>query len=235
MKTWPDLFWEATLHYLNGIRNKPFCLLNWEWKEISWWQKDLSWYFRTENEILENPLDKELFDNILTWKSLLDVWCATFPYYRIISSKTENFEGIDVSPLLIEVAEARWFYGARILNIMNWYKTKSWEEKKFDTITLVSNTISIWWDLEWTRKYLQILKNILKPEWKILANVDKFENWDYYVCEFRCKYGEEISQPFNWIRLNLVFLWKLLNELWLILKILCEDSNGYCLEIKYKS
>lgn len=221
-----DLFWKALYDYHKWNQKWPFYLIDKNWNKF---EQDLTWYFRNEEEINENLIERTLFQNI-SWESLLDIWCATAYYFSIIGKKIKNFKWIDISKLALQVAIEKWITNVELCNIMD-NKIK----EKFDVITLMWNNLSIWWDIEWTKKYFKILKNILKAGGKILSIFMNLKNEDYFVWEFVCEYNWKRSNAFKWIRINIDYLKKLLNEAWLKLSVLGEDDYGYCLEVRHKN
>jgi SAM-dependent methyltransferase len=219
-----DLFWHALYDYYKWKQKWPFHLVNQEWEKF---EQDLSWYFRSEKEINKDLIDRILFENV-SWKKLLDIWCATAYYFPILERKVQNIRWIDISEKAIQVAREFWNINVEVGDILNWYIIE-----KYDIITLVWNNLSIWWDVEWSEKYFKILKNTLAPNWKILAVFMRLEEKDYFLWKFVCEYNWEKSLPFNWIRMSLNFLRSLLHNTWLSVKVLAEDDYGYCLEIKH--
>ncbi len=217
-----DLFWEALYDYHNWNQKTPFYLINKDWER---WEQDLWWYFRDEEWF--NEIEKTLFDNV-SWTNLLDIWCATAYYFPILEKKVKNIEWIDISSIAIKTAWKKWHKNTKVLDIMN-----EKINKKYDIITLMWNNLSIWWDIEWTKKLIWKLKDLLDTNWKILSIFKKEEDSDYFIWEFKCEYDWKISKPFKWIRINLNYLEKLLNEQWLKLKVLSENDYWSCLEIKH--
>ncbi len=104
--------------------------------------------------------------------------------------------------------------------------------KKYDIINLIWNNLSIWWDIEWTHKLLDILKWLLKINWKILCTFKKSEE-KYFIWKMCIEYDWKVSESFKWIRIHLDYLEELLEEHSLKLKILWEDEYWYCLEITH--
>jgi SAM-dependent methyltransferase len=218
-----NLFWEALYDYHKWNQKWPFYLVTQNWEKF---EQDLAWYFRSENEINNDVIEKALFENV-SWNNLLDIWCATAYYFPIIAKKVKIFKWIDISKLALQVAIERWIKNVEKFNIMS-----DKINEKFDIITLMWNNLSIWWDIEWTKKYLKILRNILTPNGKILSIFMDLRDEDYYISENICEYNWKKSKPFKWIRINIKYLERLLNEVGLKLKILEKDDYGYCLEIK---
>lgn len=218
-----DLFWEALYDYYEWNQKWDFYLVGKNWEKF---KLDLWFYFRDIESI--NELEKELFKNVV-WENVLDVWCWTAFYFPLLQEKSKNVEWIDISKLAIKVAKKMWIKNIRVRDIFN---TKI--NKKYDTITLLWNNLSIWWDIEWTKKFLNILDSLLSEKWKILSFLKKEEDEDYFIGEFYCEYNNKKSKTFKWIRFNINFLKSLLDSQWLSLRILKEDDYGYCLEIKRK-
>ena len=217
-----DLFWEALYDYHKWKQKWAFNLVDNNWNRF---ELNLSEYFRDINDV--NDLEKTLFNNS-KWKNILDVWCGTAFYFPLLQNENNNVEWIDISNLAIQVADEKWIKNVRCENIFD-KKIK----KQYDTITLLGNNLSIWWDIEWTKKFLWILKSILKKDWKILSILKKEDDKDYFVWEFSCEYNNKKSETFKWIRFNINYLKSLLKDEWLILKILKENDYGYCLEVKF--
>ncbi|MDD3646846.1 MAG: methyltransferase domain-containing protein [Candidatus Gracilibacteria bacterium] len=217
-----DLFGEALYDYYKGKQKTPFCLID---KNGEKFEQDLSWYFRN-NEGFDS-IEKALFDNI-KGNNLLDIGCATAYYFPILSEKVKNIEGIDISSLAIKTAHEKGYKNTKVLDIMN-------EDinKKYDIITLMGNNLSIGGDIEGTKKLISKLKKILSENGKILSIFKKEDDEDYFILEFICEYNGKKSESFKWIRINLNYLEKLLNEQGLKLKVLSENDYGSCLEIKY--
>jgi len=217
-----DLFWEALYDYHKWKQKWAFYLVDNNWNKF---ELDLSKYFRNINEI--NDLEKILFNN-LKWDNILDIWCGTAFYFPLLQKNNNIVEGIDISNLAIKVATEKWIKNVRCENIFDKKITK-----QYDTITLLGNNLSIWWDIEWTKKFLWILKSILKKDWKILSILKKEDDDNYFVWEFYCEYNGKKSETFKWIRFNINFLKSLLKKEWLKLKILLTTDYWYCLEIKH--
>jgi len=217
-----DLFWEALYDYHKWNQKSPFYLVDKDWEKH---EQNLSWYFR-DNEWFDE-IEKTLFENV-SWNNLLDIWCATAYYFPILKEKVDKIEWIDISSKAIKVAHKKWHTNTKVLDIMS-----ENINKKYDIITLMWSNLSIWWDIEWTKKLISKLKNILNENWKILCIFKKEEDSNYFIWEFKCEYNWKVSKSFKWIRINLNFLEKLLNEKWLKLKVLSENDYWSCLEIKY--
>lgn len=215
-----ELFGEAMYDYhkWNLIWEMEIVMEDWT-RYIDW----VKWYFRDYKDF--DSIEKTLFNNI-SWKSLLDIWCATWYYFPEIEKRVENFEWIDISKKAILVAQERWYKNVKVADIMN-YKTN----KKYDILTLVWNNLSIWWTIEWTHKLIEILKWLLNNNWKMLCIFRKIEE-EYFISKIRLEYKSIISEPFYWIRIRIDLLENILNEHWLKLKILDENDYWYCLEIK---
>lgn len=217
-----DLFWEALYDYHKLKQKTPFCLVD---KNGEKFEQDLSMYFRTKEWFDE--IEKTLFDNV-SWNNLLDVWCASAYYFPILEKKIKNVEWIDVSEMAIKTAHEIWHKNTKVVDIFS-----ETIDKKYDVITLLWNNLSIWWDIEWTKKLISILKSILEKDWKILAIFKAEEDDDYFIWEFECEYNRKTSEPFKWIRINIKYLENMLNEQWLKLKVLSKNDYWYCLEIMY--
>jgi len=215
-----DLFWEALYDYYKWKLKWSFNLIDKKWNKF---ELDLWIYFRDINNLDE--LEKTLFNNIKS-ENLLDIWCWTAFYFPLLEKYSENVEWIDISKLAIKVATEKWIKNVRCENIFD----KN-IHKQFDTITLLWNNLSIWWDVKWTKEFLLILKSILKNNWKILCILKKEEDDNYFVWEFFCEYNNKRSETFKWIRFNINFLNSLLKENSLKMKILNENDYWYCLEI----
>jgi SAM-dependent methyltransferase len=214
-----DLFWIALYDFHKWKYKWQFNLIDQKWNKF---ELDISEYFRDINNL--NELEKELFKN-LKWKNILDIGCWTAFYFPLF--KWYNIEWIDISELAIKVSKENWIKNVRCENIFD-----KKINKKYDTITLLGNNLSIWWDINWTKEFLSILKKILKKDWKILSIIKKEEKNKYYIGEFICEYNGIKSNSFKWIRFDINFLRELLKNFWLKLKILKENEYGYCLEIK---
>lgn len=217
-----DLFWEALYDFHKWAQKWKFFLVDWKWNkfELNLWE-----YFRSINEITD--IEKILFNNI-NWWDVLDIWCWTAFYFPLIQKNANNVEWIDISEYAIKVAIERGIKNVKQSDI---FLEKI--HKKYDIITLLWNNLSIWWDIEWTNKFLSIIKSLLKKDWKILSILKKEEDEDYFIWEFFCEYNWKTSENFKWIRFNINFLKWLLNKNWLKLNILWENNYWYCLEIKY--
>jgi len=216
-----DLFWEALYDYHKWIQKWPFYLVNKQWNKF---ELDLWLYFRNIKDI--NELEKKLFNNV-KWKNILDVGCGTAFYFPLLQNNSNYVEWIDISNLAIKIATEKWIKNVRCEDIFD-EKIK----KQYETITLLWNNLSIWWDIKWTKKLIWILKSILKKDWKILSILKKENDNDYFIWKFSCKYNGKKSETFKWIRFNIKYLWLLLKKEWLKLKILCKNDYWYCLEIK---
>lgn len=216
-----DLFWEALYDYYKWNKKWNFYLVNKNWDKF---ELDLWVYFRDIKNIDE--LERELLKNVV-WENVLDIWCWTAFYFPLLQEKSKNVEWIDISKLAIKVAKEMWNKNVRVENIFD-----NKINKKYDIITLLWNNLSIWWDVDWTKKFLNILKSLLSKNWKILSFLKKEEDEDYFIGEFYCEYNNKKSNTFKWIRFNIDFLRSLLDSQWLNVKILKENNYGYCLEIK---
>lgn len=215
-----ELFGKAVYDYYKWEQKTAFYLVDMEWNEF---EQDLSWYFRKNLDEFDS-IEKTLFDNI-SWDYILDIGCATWYYFPIFKDRVKYFKAIDISKDLIKICEETGYDNVYVSDIMN--DKISW---KFDTITLVWNNLSIWWNIEWTKKLIWILKWLLNYNWKILC-IFKKEEKDYFIWEFKSKYNWVLSDSFKWIRINIIYLEKLLKEQQLKLKILSENDYWYCLEI----
>lgn len=148
----------------------------------------VKWYFRTSENFFE--IEKILYQNINWWK-LLDIWCACGTYIPILEKLADSVEAIDISEKNIQVARERWYINAHVWDIMN-YKT----DIKYDILTLIWNNLSIGWDIPWTHKLLDILKWLLKENWKILCTFKKTEE-KYFIWKMSIEYNKIISDPFS--------------------------------------
>lgn len=162
------------------------------------------------------------------WESLLDIGCAMAYYFPELQKRVKNVEGIDISSKAIEVAHERGFTNTKVADIMNYTA-----DKTYDTLTLVWNNLSIWGDIAGTHKLIGILKNLLKKDGKMLCIFRKIEE-EYFISSLCIEFNGLVSEPFQWIRIRLDLLSKLLLEHGLKVKILAENDYGYCLEIRNK-
>lgn len=215
-----DLFWKALKDYYNNNSNKKFYLIDKNWNKF---ENDISRYFRDDIERFDT-IEKTLFQN--TKWNILDIWSATGYYFPYLSDNIENIKWVEISQDAIDIAYKMWYYVEKC-DIMN--DKLYW---KYDTITLLWNNLSLWWDIKSTKKLIWILKNLLKKDWKILAIFKKEEDEKYFIWEFCVEYKKQLLEPFKWIRININYLDWILKEFWLNMKILSENDYWYCLEIK---
>lgn len=216
-----ELFWKALYDHYKWNQKTQFFLVDINWNEF---EQDLSWYFRKTLDEFDS-IELSLFENV-AWNNLLDIGCATWYYFPYFENKVKNFEWIDISETLIEICKEEWYKNVKVADIIN--DKVNW---KFDIITLMWNNLSIWWNIEWTKKLIWILNQLLSNEWKILSIFKKDEK-DYFIWEFKNKYDWILSESFQWIRININYLEELLKEQNFKLKVLSENDYWYCLEIK---
>ncbi len=216
-----DLFWQALLDY-SIWKESAFFLVDEEWNKH---EQDLSWYFRNSLEQFDN-IEKTLIKNS-AWKKLLDIGSATWYYFKFLKTDTENVQWTDISPNAILAAKNIW-----VNNIIEFDVMKNILDDKYDIITLMWNNLSIGGSIPWAKKLIWNLKKMLTDNGRILSVFRKEEDQNYFVSEFQCEYQWQRSDYFNWIRININFLEKILFGFDMRLKILSENDYGYCLEIR---
>jgi SAM-dependent methyltransferase len=182
-----DLFGKALLDYQNGNYTEDIITST----SIS--DEDvlpLPYLFRSYSKMPK--LEQKALD--LAQGTVLDVGCGAGSHSLYLQEKGLNVKAIDISKGAIEVCKQRGFKNAEVKNILN-------ETETFDTILLLMNGTGVFEDLENTPRYLNHLKQLLKPNGQILidssdikymfedddggfwldANASYYGELDYYV------------------------------------------------------
>jgi len=151
-----DLFGKALLDYQNGNYTEDIITST----SIS--EDDvlpLPYLFRSYNEMPK--LEQKALD--LAQGKTLDVGCGAGSHSLFLQEKGLNIKAIDISKGAIEVCKKRSLINAEVKNVLD-------ETETFDTILLLMNGTGVFEDLNSTPKYLQHLKQLLKPNGQILID-----------------------------------------------------------------
>ncbi len=151
-----DLFGKALLDYQNGNYTEDIITST----SIS--EDDvlpLPYLFRSYNEMPK--LEQKALD--LAQGKTLDVGCGAGSHSLFLQEKGLNVKAIDISKGAIEVCKKRSLINVEVKNVLD-------ETETFDTILLLMNGTGVFEDLNSTPKYLQHLKQLLKPNGQILID-----------------------------------------------------------------
>lgn len=198
-----DLFGKALLDYQNGNYTEDIITST----SIS--EDDvlpLLYLFRSYNEMPK--LEQKALD--LAQGKTLDVGCGAGSHSLFLQEKGLNVKAIDISEGAIEVCKKRSLINAEVKNILD-------ENETFDTILLLMNGTGVFEDLACMPRYLNHLKQLLKPNGQILidssdikymyedddgnycinANTNYYGELDYYI-----SYKNEKENPFKMLYLD---------------------------------
>jgi SAM-dependent methyltransferase len=177
-----DLFGQALLDYQNG--NYTVDIIT----STSISEEDvlpLPYLFRSYTEMPK--LEQKALD--LAQGKVLDVGCGAGSHSLYLQEKGHKVKAIDISKGAIEVCKQREIKNAELKNILD-------ETETFDTILLLMNGTGVFEDLANTPKYLNHLKQLLKPNGQILIDSSDIkymyqeEDGSYWINANANYYGE---------------------------------------------
>ena len=198
-----DLFGKALLDYQNGNYTEDITTST----SIS--DEDvlpLPYLYRNYSEMPK--LEQKALD--LAQGRTLDVGCGAGSHSLFLQEKGLNVKAIDISKGAIEVCKKRGIGNSEVKNILN-------ETETFDTLLLLMNGTGVFEDLATMPRYLNHLKQLLKPNGQILidssdikymyedddgnycinANANYYGELDYYI-----SYKNEKENPFKMLYLD---------------------------------
>lgn len=204
-----DIFGKALLDYQNGISTGSMVNVEDIITSTSISDKDilpLSYLFRSYSEM--PILEQKALD--LAQGKTLDVGCGAGSHSLFLQEKGLNIKAIDISKGAIEVCKKRSLINAEVKNVLD-------ETETFDTILLLMNGTGVFEDLACMPRYLNHLKQLLKPNGQILidssdikymyeddngnycinANANYYGELDYYI-----SYKNEKENPFKMLYLD---------------------------------
>lgn len=204
-----DIFGEALLGYMKGDRSS-FYLKDEKGKRHIY---DLADRFRPYSSL--NKSEKKIIS--LSRGNILDVGCGTGNVIPPLEKKGKVL-GIDISPIVIEVAQTRGHKNCIVADIFT-FRPK----QKFDTITLFGNDLGIGGSVSGTKKLLKILREMLKRDGQILAILRNYNDSDYRLMKLTPIWKNRSGPKFNWILLNTDFVSELCKEQKLESKVIAES------------
>lgn len=201
-----DLFGKAILDFQTN--NTPENLIT----ETSISEEDemsVSYLFRDFTEMPK--LEQRALE--LTKGKVLDVGCGAGSHSLYLQNvRNLDITAIDISKNAIEACQLRGLTSTQVVNILDLDTNE-----KFDTILLLMNGTGIFGTLKDTSKYLQKLKDLLRPNGQILIDssdiiymFDEDEDGAYEIpangyygeLEFLLSYKGEKEHPFPWLYLD---------------------------------
>lgn len=222
MKKSMDLFGKALLAYANGDKNKFFFVDS----SGNKYEHLLSKYFRDYKQFTK--FERKIIS--LSHGNILDLGCGTGNYIPYLMKRGKVL-GIDISPIIIQIAKKKYrLNNVKVANIFN-FKTA----KKFDTIVLLENNLGLGGTIPKTKKLLRILANLLNKNGQILTNGKNIPDRDYFVGELTPSYQDITGPSFKWISFNTKYLRELCGELNLRLEIIDKNKYQYLVKITRKS
>jgi SAM-dependent methyltransferase len=177
-----DLFGQALIDYQNG--NYTVDIIT----STSISEDDvlpLPYLFRSYFEMPK--LEQKALD--FAQGTVLDVGCGAGSHSLYLQEKGFNVKAIDISKGAIKVCKQRGITNAEVKNILD-------ETETFDTILLLMNGTGVFEDLETTARYLNHLKQLLKPKGQILIDSSDIkymyeeEDGSYWIDANANYYGE---------------------------------------------
>jgi SAM-dependent methyltransferase len=177
-----DLFGKAILDYQNGNYTEDIITST----SIS--DDDvlpLTYLFRNYSEMPK--LEQKALD--LAQGNVLDVGCGAGSHSLYLQDKGFEVKAIDISKGAIKVCKQRGLQNAEVKNILD-------ETETFDTILLLMNGTGVFEDLKNTPRYLNHLKQLLKPYGQILIDSSDIkymyeeEDGSYWIDANANYYGE---------------------------------------------
>lgn len=212
-----DLIGEALKEYAQGDRTT----LYFKDKTGKLIPSDISHFFRTPKQLMK--FEKRLFDQ--AYGNILDVGCGTGNYIPLLAKRGKVL-GIDISPIIIDIAKKNGCKNCRVADIFT-LPTK----KKYDSITFISNNLGIGGTVNKTKKLLRKSADLLKKDGQILCIIRRIVSRDYFEVVLRPVWKNQIGGKFGWIHLNRDFLAKLCTREGLHLHTVCGNQHFYLLKI----
>jgi len=171
-------------------------------------EMSVAYLFRSYNEMPK--LEQKALQ--LAKGKVLDVGCGAGSHSLTLQNERNlDVTAIDISPNAIEACMLRGLKNAKVQDIM------TLENEKFDTILLLMNGTGIFGTIKETPRFLQKLKNLLKPGGQILIDSSDIiymfdddedggkwipSNGYYGELTFTVSYKNETEDTFPWLYLD---------------------------------
>ena len=200
-----DLFGKAMLDYYTN--NDPQNIIT----ETSISEKDemeVAYLFRDYDQM---PFIEQKALEIARGKTL-DVGCGAGSHSLYLQNKDFDVTSIDISENAVATCKLRGLKKVFIKNILDIEAAAT-----YDTILLLMNGTGIFGTLKETKKYLTLLKSLLKPNGQIIIDssdiiymFDKDNDGGYWIpdnhyygeLEFTISYKKETETMFPWLYLD---------------------------------
>lgn len=138
---------------------------------------------------------------------IVDVGAGSGCHSLYLQEKGERVEALDISPGCVQVMKKRGIANVFHKNLF------TLAGKKYDTLLMLMNGLGICGTLDGCNLFLQFVKTILSEGGQVIADSTdlKFlyeeelysgDDGYYGETEFIMKYGDVISDPFNWIYID---------------------------------
>ena len=179
------------------------------------WEFEVSIYFRSLDKLL--PLEKKVID--LSYGNILDIGSSTgynIPYLMEKGTVT----GIEISPRINNIARKGGIDNCVTGDIFT-YKFN----KKFDTITLIGNDITISGTLYRLKKMLKRFAELLNENGQVLIIIRHIQTLKYWHVVFTPQYDGHFGIPFKCIFLNVYYFKKLATKYSFNANILGKDES----------
>jgi SAM-dependent methyltransferase len=143
---------------------------------------------------------------------ILDVGCGAGSHSLYLQNKGFDVTSIDISENAVATCKLRGLNKAFVKNILDLEAAAT-----YDTILLLMNGTGIFGTLKETKKYLTMLKSLLKPNGQIIIDssdiiymFDKDNDGGYWIPDnhyygelvFTITYKKETEVPFPWLYLD---------------------------------
>lgn len=163
----------------------------------------------------------------------LDVGSGSGCHALYLQSRGLDVDGLDISPGCVEVMRRRGVNNVIHGNLFGL------TGRKYSTLLMLMNGLGICGSLNGLNLFLQFVPTILKAGGQILADStdithtpdesERFEeNTGFYIgeTEFVMRYGNTISNPFEWLYIDFETLSHIVKFNGLQCKMLTEDESG---------
>lgn len=166
--------------------------------------------FRTAEEM--SPMEQEALR--MVQGKTLDVGAGAGCHTLALQEQGIDVAAIDISPLSVEVMQAR---GVQNVRLVNFYSL----DARFDTILMLMNGIGIVGTLQGMPRFFQLLDNILAPGGQVICDSSDikyvFEDEDgtielpdsesyYGELTYRMQYKNILGNPFPWLYIDVATL-----------------------------